>query len=85
MLTVKKIQALVETILWLIAVVVMICFALPIGGVLSFAGFVLRMFHVDFMSDIAVRFMNMVIAFVQFVTRRIRMRTHEIEALRAKS
>ena len=84
MLTAKKIQALVETFLWLVVVVLMICTLLPIAATLSLAGFVFRMFHVEFVADFARRVMNIMIVFIKFVTRRIRMRTNEIEALRAK-
>ena len=82
MLTMKKIQALVETVLWLIAVVIVICVGLPIGGGLTLAGMLFRMVHINFVSDIAGRFMNVIIGFVKFVTLRIRARTKEIEALR---
>ena len=60
----------------------MICIALPIGAGLSLLGMLFRMFRVDFVAEIASRFMNLLIEFVKFVTRRIRMRTREIEALR---
>ena len=84
MLTMKKVQALAETILWIIAVIVMICVVLPIGAGLTLAGFVFRMFHVDLVSDAAAWVMDMLVVFVKFVTRRIRMRTREIEALRTR-
>ena len=83
-LTVKKIQALFETIVWLIAVIVMIVVALPIGMVLTLAGFGLRFIHIEAVSRAADRFMKSLIGFVVFVTRRIRMRTREIQAARAK-
>ena len=84
MLRMKKLQALIETMLWLAAVIMMICICLPIGAGLSFAGWVFSLFHVEFVSVIAKRFMNVMISFVKFVTRRIRTRTNEIEALRRK-
>ncbi len=83
-LTVKKIQALLETIVWLIAVMVMIVTALPVGMVLMFAGMLLRFVHIEAVSRVADRFMKSLIGFVMFVTRRIRMRTREIEAARAQ-
>ena len=85
MLLMKKIQALTETMLWLIAVIVMICVCLPIAGGLTLAGMAFRMIHINAVSEIAGRFMNMLTGFVLFVARRIRTRTREIEALRAKS
>ena len=85
MLLMKKIQALTETMLWLIAVIVMICVCLPIGAGLTLAGMAFRMIHINAVSEIAGRFMNMLTGFVLFVARRIRTRTQEIEALRAKS
>ena len=84
MLTVKKIQALLETIVWIIAVIVMIVVALPIGMVLTLAGMGLRMLRIEAVSRVADRFMKSLIGFVVFVTRRIRMRTREIQAARAK-
>ncbi|MBQ9433193.1 MAG: hypothetical protein IJU26_03150 [Synergistaceae bacterium] len=83
-LTIKKIQALLETIVWLIAVMVMIVTALPVGMVLMFAGMLLRFVHIEAVSRVADRFMKSLIGFVMFVTRRIRMRTREIEAARAQ-
>ena len=83
-LTIKKIQALLETIVWIIAVIVMIVVALPIGMVMTFAGMGLRMLHIEAVSRVADRFMKSLIGFVVFVTRRIRTRTREIEAARAK-
>ena len=83
-LTVKKIQALLETIVWIIAVIVMIVTALPVGMVLTFAGMLLRFVHVEAVAKVADRFMKWLIGFVVFVTRRIRVRTREIEAARAK-
>lgn len=83
-LAVKKIQALLETIVWIIAVIVMIVAALPIGMVLTFAGMGLRMIHIEAVANFADRFMKSLIGFVVFVTRRIRTRTREIEAARAK-
>ncbi|MBQ7220418.1 MAG: hypothetical protein IJS28_05505 [Synergistaceae bacterium] len=85
MLMMKKIQALAETVLWLAVVVLMICVCLPIGAGLTFAGMLFRLVHVNFVSEIARRFMNMIVVFVKFVTRRIRQRTQEIQALRAKN
>ena len=85
MLLVKKIQAVIETMFWLMVVIVMICIFLPLAGMLTLAGMGFKLIHVNFVSDIAGRFMNMLIAFVQFVTGRIRKRTREIEALRAKA
>ena len=83
-LTIKKIQASLETIVWLIAVMVMIVTALPVGMVLMFAGMLLRFVHIEAVSRVADRFMKSLIGFVMFVTRRIRMRTREIEAARAQ-
>ena len=84
MLTVKKIQALAETVLWLIAVVMIICVGLPVGAMLTFAGMICRRFHIEAVSKAAGYFMNAIIGFVKFVTLRIRKRTREIEALRTK-
>ena len=84
MLKLKKLQALVETILWLAVVVLMICTVMPVGAVLSLLGAALKFVHIDFVSEIASRIMNAVISFVKFVTARIRLRTREIEALRAE-
>ncbi len=83
-LTVKKIQALLETIVWIIAVIVMIVVALPVGMMLSLAGMGLRFVHIEAVAKVADRFMKSLIGFVVFVTRRIRMRTREIEAARGK-
>ena len=82
MLAMKKAQALAETILWLIAVIMIMCIGLPIGMVLSLAGAAFKLIHVNAVSEMGGRFMNMIIAFVKFVTRRIRTRTKEIEAAR---
>ncbi len=84
MLTMKKIQAVIETIFWIIAVIMMMCIVLPIGAVMSFAGFVLRKFRVNFVSELAVMLMDLVLEFVKFVTRRIKARTQEIEELRTR-
>ena len=83
MLAMKKAQALAETILWIVAVIMIICIGLPIGMLLSLAGMAFKFIHVNAVSDIAGRFTNVIIAFVKFVTRRIRTRTREIEAARA--
>ncbi len=83
MLAMKKAQALAETILWIIAVIMIMCIGLPIGMLLSLAGIAFKLIHIDAVSKMGGRFMNMIIAFVKFVTRRIRIRTKEIEAARA--
>lgn len=84
MLRLKKLQAIIETLLWLAVVIAMICIWLPVCAVLSLAGMALKIFHVNFVSEIAGRAMRMVIVFVKFVTRRIKMRTDELEAMRIK-
>ena len=85
MLRMKKFQALVETFLWLAAVILIICTVMPVGAILSLLGAALSFVHINFVSDIASRIMNAVISFVKFVTARIRLRTREIESLRACS
>ena len=84
MLMMKKVQALVETVLWLAVVVLMICVCLPVGAGLTLAGMGFRLVHINFVSKIAGRFMNALVGFVVFVTRRIRKRTREIEELRTR-
>ena len=78
----KKIQAVAETILWLIMVIMIMCIGLPIGMLLSLAGAAFKLIHINAVSDMGGRFMKWIIAFVKFVTRRIRTRTKEIEAAR---
>ena len=82
MLVMKKIQAVAETILWLIMVIMIMCIGLPIGMLLSLAGAAFKLIHINAVSDMGGRFMKWIIAFVKFVTRRIRTRTKEIEAAR---
>ena len=83
MLAMKKAQALAETILWIVAVIMIMCIGLPIGMLLSLAGTAFKLIHINAVSEMGGWFMNMIIAFVKFVTRRIRARTKEIKAARA--
>ena len=84
MLRMKKLQAIIETLLWLSAVIAMICIWFPVCAVLGLAGMVLKVFHVEFLSRVAGRAMSLMIIFVKFVTERIKMRTNELEELRLK-
>ena len=81
MLIMKKIQAIFETVGWLIVVVLLICIGLPIWAGLTLLGIAFRFVHIDIVAKIAAKFMDMILAFVKFVTFRIRKRTQEIEAL----
>ena len=83
MLAMKKAQALAETILWIVAVIMIMCVGLPISMLLSLVGMAFKLIHVNAVSEMAERFSHLMIAFVMFVTRRIRARTKEIEAARA--
>ena len=84
MLKLKKLEAIIETLLLLTAVIVMIVICFPFCALLSLAGMVLRMFKVEFVSRLAGKAMTMMIIFVKFVTARIKARTNELEELREK-
>ena len=84
MLTMKKIEAGIETVGYLLVVMVLVCVVLPVAALISFVGVLLSFVKINFVSDFAKRILDALICFVKFVTKRVRARTRELEALRAQ-
>ena len=66
----KKIEVIIETILWILLVICMICFLLPIGAIFGVIGIVCKFLHINFAAEFSAKILDMLADFINFVTRR---------------